>query len=86
MKVVGIAGSLRAKSNTLQYVNTALNVLDRNGLETELISLKAKSSNLATVAMIALKKDTVLLKRMISQTFLARCARPKVSFSAHRYI
>jgi multimeric flavodoxin WrbA len=42
MRVVGIAGSLRAKSNTLQYVNTALNVLDRNGLETELISLRGK--------------------------------------------
>jgi multimeric flavodoxin WrbA len=42
MRVVGIAGSLRAKSNTLQYVNTALNVLDRNALETELISLRGK--------------------------------------------
>jgi multimeric flavodoxin WrbA len=42
MKVVGIAGSLRAKSNTLLYVNTALNVLDLNGLETELISLRGK--------------------------------------------
>jgi multimeric flavodoxin WrbA len=42
MKVVGIAGSLRAKSNTLQYVKTALNVLDRSGLETELISLRGK--------------------------------------------
>ncbi len=42
MRVVGIAGSLRAKSNTLQYVNTALNVFDRNGLETELISLRGK--------------------------------------------
>ena len=42
MKVVGIAGSLRPKSNTLQYVTTALHVLDQNGLETELISLRGK--------------------------------------------
>ena len=42
MKVVGIAGSLRAKSNTLHYVKKALKVLQENGLETELISLRAK--------------------------------------------
>ena len=42
MRVIGIAGSLRANSNTLQYVNTALSVFDRNGLETELISLRGK--------------------------------------------
>ena len=42
MKVVGIAGSLRAKSNTLHYVKTALNVLERKGFETELISLRGR--------------------------------------------
>jgi multimeric flavodoxin WrbA len=42
MRVVGIAGSLRAKSNTLHYVETALNVFDRQGFETELISLRGK--------------------------------------------
>ncbi|MEJ2169145.1 MAG: flavodoxin family protein [Desulfobacterales bacterium] len=42
MKVVGIAGSLRAKSNTLHYVKTALNVFDGKGFETELISLRGK--------------------------------------------
>jgi multimeric flavodoxin WrbA len=42
MKVVGITGSLRAKSNTLQYVTAALKVLDQNGFETELISLRGK--------------------------------------------
>ena len=42
MKVVGIAGSLRAKSNTLHYVKTALNVLGQNGFETDLISLRGK--------------------------------------------
>jgi len=36
MKVVGIAGSLRAKSNTLHYVKTALNVFDSKGFKTEL--------------------------------------------------
>jgi len=42
MKVIGIAGSLRPKSNTLEYVKTALNVLDEAGIETELISLRGK--------------------------------------------
>ena len=42
MKVVGISGSLRGKSNTLQYVTAALKVLDQNGFETELISLRGK--------------------------------------------
>jgi multimeric flavodoxin WrbA len=42
MKVLGIAGSLRPKSNTLEYVKTALNVLDKAGTETELISLRGK--------------------------------------------
>jgi multimeric flavodoxin WrbA len=39
---MGIAGSLRPKSNTLEYVQTALCVLDEAGLETELISLRGK--------------------------------------------
>ena len=42
MKVLGIAGSLRAKSNTLQYVDTALKVIEGQGIETELISLRGK--------------------------------------------
>jgi multimeric flavodoxin WrbA len=42
MKVIGISGSLRAKSNTLQYVTAALEVLDQNGFETELVSLRGK--------------------------------------------
>jgi len=42
MRVVGIAGSLRAKSNTLHYVKTALSVFDGKGFETELISLRGK--------------------------------------------
>jgi multimeric flavodoxin WrbA len=42
MKVLGIAGSLRAKSNTLQYVDKALSVFRDAGFETTLISLKGK--------------------------------------------
>jgi multimeric flavodoxin WrbA len=42
MKVIGIAGSLRANSNTLQYVEKTLQVLESEGLETELISLRGK--------------------------------------------
>ncbi len=42
MKVVGIAGSLRPHSNTLHYVKTALDTLEKQGIETELISLQGK--------------------------------------------
>ncbi len=42
MKTLGIAGSLRSKSNTLHYVKTALNVLEEKGIRTELISLRGK--------------------------------------------
>lgn len=42
MKVVGIAGSLRPNSNTLQYVKKTLATLERDGIETELISLEGK--------------------------------------------
>jgi len=42
MQVVGIAGSLRARSNTLHYVKTALETLKKQGLRTELISLRGK--------------------------------------------
>jgi multimeric flavodoxin WrbA len=42
MKVIGIAGSLRVKSNTLLYVKNALKVVKDNGFETELISLRGK--------------------------------------------
>ncbi|MEW5908518.1 MAG: flavodoxin family protein [Thermodesulfobacteriota bacterium] len=42
IKVVGIAGSLRARSNTLHYMRTALTVLEEEGIGTELISLRGK--------------------------------------------
>jgi multimeric flavodoxin WrbA len=42
MKVIGIAGSLRAKSNTLHYVKNALKVFKSKGIETKLISLRGK--------------------------------------------
>lgn len=42
MKVVGIAGSLRPQSNTLHYVRTALEVIEGEGIDTGLISLKGK--------------------------------------------
>jgi len=42
MKVVGISGSLRPQSNTLYYVKTALGVLEAQGIQTELVSLKGK--------------------------------------------
>ncbi|MEW5912243.1 MAG: flavodoxin family protein [Thermodesulfobacteriota bacterium] len=45
MKVIGIAGSLRPDSNTLRYMQTALEVLAGQGLTTELISLRGKKIN-----------------------------------------
>ena len=42
LKVIGIGGSLRAESNTLFYVTTALDVLREQGLDTEIISLRGK--------------------------------------------
>ncbi|MGB5748233.1 MAG: flavodoxin family protein [Desulfobacterales bacterium] len=45
MKVIGIAGSLRSKSNTLHYLKSALNVLQGKDFETELISLRGKDIN-----------------------------------------
>ena len=42
MKVLGIAGSLRPKSNTLEYVAKALNVFKDADFETTLISLRGK--------------------------------------------
>ncbi len=43
MKVIGITGSLRPQSNTMVYVKTALAELEKQGLETELISLRGKN-------------------------------------------
>jgi multimeric flavodoxin WrbA len=42
MKVIGIAGSLRARSNTLHYVKTGLKVLEKEGIKSDLISLRGK--------------------------------------------
>mgnify|MGYP001828219212 FL=1 len=42
MKDIGIAGSMRSKSNTLHYLKSALNVLQGKDLETELVSLRGK--------------------------------------------
>ncbi len=42
MKVIGIAGSLRPQSNTLYYVKTALEVIEKEGIQTELLSLRGK--------------------------------------------
>jgi multimeric flavodoxin WrbA len=42
MKIIGIAGSLRPQSNTLRYVENALNVLQGKDFDTELISLRGK--------------------------------------------
>lgn len=43
MKVIGIAGSYRPDSNTLQYMKKTLETLAENGIDTELISLEGKT-------------------------------------------
>lgn len=62
MKVVGIAGSLRAKSNTLHFVRTALNVFDGKGLETELISLRGKEIKACNGCYDCVKKGCCTIK------------------------
>ena len=62
MKVVGIAGSLRAKSNTLHYVRTALNVFDSQGFETELISLRGKEIKACNGCYDCVKKGHCTIK------------------------
>jgi len=42
MKVIGIAGSLRSRSNTLLYVEKALEIFGGKGFDTVLISLRGK--------------------------------------------
>ena len=42
LNVLGIVGSLRSKSNTRHFVKTALEVLEAEGVQTELISLRGK--------------------------------------------
>jgi multimeric flavodoxin WrbA len=42
MNIVAIAGSLRSKSNTLHYVEQAVNIFKNKGFTTELISLRGK--------------------------------------------
>ncbi|MGD9057899.1 MAG: flavodoxin family protein [Desulfobacterales bacterium] len=56
MKVIGIAGSLRARSNTLHYVKTGLKVLKEEGIQTELISLRGKEIKPCTGCYDCVKK------------------------------
>jgi len=56
MKVIGIAGSLRARSNTRHYVKTALQVFKKSSFETELISLRGKEIKPCTGCYDCVKK------------------------------
>jgi len=62
MKAIGIAGSLRAGSNTLTYVENALAVLDKQGIETELISLRGKTIHPCTGCYECVDKGRCTLK------------------------
>ena len=42
MRVIGIAGSLRPKSNTLEYIKAAMRTLKEHKIKTEVISLRGK--------------------------------------------
>jgi multimeric flavodoxin WrbA len=62
MKVLGIAGSLRLKSNTLEYVEKALGVFKEAGLETTLISLRGKEIKPCTGCYDCVKKGYCTIK------------------------
>ena len=50
MKVIGITGSLRSRSNTLLYVENALEVFDAKGFDTELINAVADAISIPVIA------------------------------------
>lgn len=56
MKVIGIAGSPRHRSNTLYFVRTALEVVKDEGIKTELISLRGKEIKPCTACYDCVKK------------------------------
>ena len=56
MKIIGIAGSLRPKSNTRHYVKSALKILADKDFETELISLRGKEIKPCTGCYDCVKK------------------------------
>jgi len=62
MKVVGIAGSLRPKSNTLAYVETAMETFQKEGMETHLISLRGKEIKPCTGCYDCVKKGYCTIK------------------------
>jgi multimeric flavodoxin WrbA len=62
MKVLGIAGSLRPKSNTLEYVEKTLGVFKEAGLETTLISLRGKEIKPCTGCYDCVKKGYCTIK------------------------
>jgi multimeric flavodoxin WrbA len=62
MKIIGIAGSLRPKSNTLHYVESALKVLQGNDFATELISLRGKEIKPCNGCYDCVKKGYCTLK------------------------
>ena len=62
MKVVGIAGSLRPGSNTLKYVETAMERFEKAGMETKLISLRGKEIKPCTGCYDCVKKGYCTIK------------------------
>jgi len=62
MKVIGIAGSLRSRSNTLLYVENALEVLGGKGFDTELISLRRKKIKPCNGCYECVKKGRCTIK------------------------
>jgi len=62
MKVLGIAGSLRPGSNTLKYVETAMETFQKAGLETQIISLRGKEIKPCTGCYDCVKKGYCTIK------------------------
>jgi multimeric flavodoxin WrbA len=62
MKVVGIAGSLRPNSNTLEYVKTCIDEIQKGGIATELISLRDKEIKPCTGCYDCVEKGHCTIK------------------------
>jgi len=62
MKVLGIAGSLRPGSNTLKYVETAMETFQKAGMDTDVISLRGKEIKPCTGCYDCVKKGYCTIK------------------------
>jgi multimeric flavodoxin WrbA len=62
MRVLGIAGSFRPESNTLHYIKTGLEIFEREGIETELITLRGREIRPCTGCYDCVEKGFCTIK------------------------